>query len=87
MIISEAVYLACALTSLMCAVLLLRGYRQERGRLLFWASMCFIGLTLNNVLLFVDLILLPQVDLFLWRTIPAVAGMVALLYGLIWEGR
>jgi hypothetical protein len=85
MIFTEAVYIACAATSLLCAVLLLRGYLRERLRLLFWSSICFFGLALNNVLLFVDIILLPQVDLFLWRTLPAVLGLAALLYGLIWE--
>jgi len=85
MIFTEAVYVACAAASLLCALLLLRGYLRERARLLFWSSVCFFGLTLNNVLLFVDVILLPQVDLFLWRTLPAVLGIAALLYGLIWE--
>jgi len=85
MIISEAVYVACAITSLLCAVLLLRGYLQERARMMLWASICFFALTLNNVLLFIDVIILPQVDLFVWRTIPAIAGICGLLYGLIWE--
>lgn len=87
MIISEAVYIACAITCSVCALLLLRGYMQTGVRLMFWAGICFIGLTLNNVLLFIDVILLPQVDLFFWRAISALAGLCALLYGLIWEGR
>ena len=82
---AEAVYALCAATSVLCALLLLRGYRDTRTRLLFWASLCFAGLALNNVLLCVDLILVPPVDLFVWRTAPAVAGMSVLLYGLIWE--
>jgi hypothetical protein len=85
MVITEAIYIACAVTSLLCALLLLRAYVQQHVRLLFWASICFFGLTLNNILLFVDVIMLPQVDLFLWRTLPAIAGLGALLYGLIWE--
>jgi len=55
--------------------------------LLFWASFCFLGLAINNVILFIDLILLPDIDLFWWRTAPALAGMFILLYGLIWETR
>ncbi len=84
---AETVYVLCAGTSIVCAVLLLRGYRASRMRLLFWASLCFLGLALNNVVLFIDLILLPDIDLFWWRTLPAVGGMSILLYGLIWESR
>ena len=84
---AEAVYLLCAATSVGCAVLLFKGYRSSRTRLLFWASLCFLGLAINNVILFVDLIILPGVDLFWWRTLPAIGGMVILLYGLISECR
>jgi hypothetical protein len=85
--VAEAVYLLCAATSIVCAVLLLRGYRISKTKLLFWASLCFLGLAINNVVLFIDLIVLPEVDLFLWRTVPAIGGMVILLYGLISETR
>jgi len=84
---AEAVYLLCAATSVACAALLLRGYRASRTQLLFWASLGFLGLALSDVLLFVDLVLLPQVDLFYWRSGIALAGMGVLLYGLIWEVR
>jgi hypothetical protein len=85
--VAELVYLLCAGTSIWCAVLLLRGYRSSHTRLLFWASACFVGLAINNVILFIDLIMLPDVDLFWWRTAPALAGMLVLLYGLVWESR
>jgi hypothetical protein len=84
---AESVYALCGATSILCAVLLLRGYRSTRTRLLFWSSLCFAGLAVNNVILFVDLIIVPQVDLFLWRTVAALVGMTVLLYGLIWEAR
>ena len=80
-------YLLCAATSIVCGVLLLRGYHLSKTDLLFWASLCFLGLAINNVILFVDLIILPGVDLFWWRTLPAIGGMVILLYGLISECR
>jgi len=83
--VAETVYALCALTSIACAVLLLRGYHQSRTRLLFWASLCFVGFALNNVLLFIDLILLPQIDLFWWRTLPALVGIGLFIYGLVWE--
>jgi hypothetical protein len=84
---AESVYALCAVTSIVCAVLLLRGYRTTRTRLLFWSSLCFSGLALNNVLLFVDLILVPNIDLFFWRAACALAGMSILVYGLIWDSR
>jgi len=84
---AEVVYALCAITSILCAALLWRGFRTSRIRLLLWASLCFIGFALNNLLLFVDLILLPQVDLFLWRTLPALLGVMLFLYGLVRESR
>ena len=84
---AEAVYLLCAITSIMCAWLLFRGYRASRTRLLFWSSLCFVGLALNNVLLVVDLVLVPSVDLSLLRTSTALLAMVVLVVGLVWDGR
>ena len=86
-VFGTAVYILCALTSLACAVLLLRGYVRSRVRLLLWSGLCFAGLALNNVVLFVDVRVLPETDLSLVRTLPAVAGIVILIYGLIWETR
>ena len=86
MSVADIVYVLCALTSLACAVLLLRGYRRSRVRLLLWSGLCFLGFFLNNVLLFVDLRVVPQVDLAVIRLLPAVIGIGMLLYGLIWEG-
>jgi len=85
--VAEAVYVLCALTSVVCAVLLFRGYRASRTRLLFWSSACFAGLALHNVVLFLDLVVLPDVDLFYVRTGIALVSMLALLYGLVWEPR
>ena len=84
---AETVYLLCAAMSLLCAVLLLRGYRQSRARLLFWSAMCFVGLTANNLLLFVDLIVLPTADLSWFRTATALGSLVVLVGGLVWESR
>ena len=82
---AEAVYTLCALTSILCAVLLLRGYRRRRTRLLFFSALCFIGLALNNLLLLVDLYVFPEIDFFFPRTFIALAAVVILLYGLISE--
>jgi hypothetical protein len=82
---AEAVYLLCAATSSLCAVLLLRAYARTDTRLLLWSGLCFTGLALNNTVLVVDLILVPDIDLSTWRLVPAVLGVALLLYGLIWE--
>jgi hypothetical protein len=82
---TNLVYVACALTSLACAVLLARAYRQTRARLLLWSSICFAGLFLNNALLIVDLRLVPTVDLLIVRELPALLGVAALVFGLVWE--
>jgi integral membrane sensor domain MASE1 len=82
--IAALVNLLCALTSLACAVLLLRGYRHSRARLLLWSGLCFLGLFLNNALLIADL-RVPQMDLAVIRLVPAVVGVGLLLYGLVWE--
>jgi hypothetical protein len=79
------VYALCALTSLACAVLLLRGYAQSRARLLLWSGLCFVCFFLNNVLLIIDVRILPDNDLSVIRTIPALIGIALLLYGLVWD--
>jgi hypothetical protein len=78
-----ALYALAVLSSLACAVLLFRGYARRRVRLLMWSAICFVGLTINNVALFVDLIIFPDIDLRLARLLPALTGMVSLLYGFI----
>jgi hypothetical protein len=84
---ATVVYALCALTSLACAVLLLRGYRHSRARLLLWSGLCFVGLAANNVILLVDKRVVPAIDLSLWRSLPALAGVAILLYGLVWDTR
>lgn len=84
---AQIVYLLCAVTSLGCAVLLLRSYFDRRTRLLLWSSLCFVGLAANNVLLFVDLAVIPTVDLSVWRTATALGSVMLLLFGLIWDSR
>jgi hypothetical protein len=84
---AATVYILGALTTLLCTVLLLRAYGRVKQRLLLWSSVCFTGLTLSNVLLFVDLVILPsEVNLHTWRLATAAVAMCALLYGLIREG-
>ena len=79
----KLVYILCALTSMACAVLLYRQHRRTPGPLVFWSTGCFICFALTNILLFVDLIVLPQIDLSVIRSSLTLAGMVMMLYGLI----
>lgn len=84
---AEVAFILCAATSFACALLLYRGYRSNGVRLLFWSALCFLGLTLNNILLFIDLSVVPDTDLEVFRSLPALLGLAALLYGLIWEAK
>ena len=85
---AELTYLLCTATSVLCAVLLLRGYLRTRTRLLMWSTLCFIGLAINSILLFVDLVVFPgpDVDLRLYRSGSALISIALLAIGLIWEG-
>jgi hypothetical protein len=84
---ATVIYSLCALVALLCAVLLLRAYRATRYRLLFWSALCFGALTVNNVLLFMDKIVLPMVDLSFVRILTALAALGVLLIGLIWDAQ
>jgi hypothetical protein len=82
---AHVVYTLCALTALACCVLLARGYQRSGVRLLFWSSLCFAGLFLNNLLLVAETIFEPTVSFMVIRQAPAVIGIGLLLYGLIFE--
>jgi len=80
------VYFLCAVTSLLCAVLLLRSYRRSHVRLLLWSGLCFVSFFITAILVIVDLRVLPTTDLSVWRTLPSLAGLACLIYGMIMEG-
>ena len=79
------IYSLCAITATLCAFMLLRAYASSRYRLLLWSWLCFAGLAVNNVLLVVDKLVLPAVDLSMLRNVVAMVSMLVLLYGLIME--
>jgi hypothetical protein len=83
---APAVYIIGTLVTLACGALLMRAYGRVRKRLLLWSGICFFGLALSNCLLFLDLVIFPEVDLYIWRLLTATAACLVLLYGLIWEG-
>lgn len=82
---APAVYVLCALTSGVCTALLGRAWRETRVRLLLWTALCFAGLAINNLVLFVDKVVAPDVDLSTLRLLSALVGLLVLLGGLIWE--
>lgn len=79
------IYSLCALTSLASLVLLYRSYRATRQRLLFWSALCFLMLTLNNVFLVLDKLVFEHIDFGMVRLLTALAAVLLLLLGLIWE--
>ncbi len=82
---AAVVYITCAILSFACAYLLYRGYSENKFRMLFWASLGFLGFAMNNVLLFLDQYVIHGHDLSVIRTIPAFIGMITLIYGLVSE--
>lgn len=79
------VYILCGITSLVCTVLLGRAWVKSRVRLLLWCSLCFLMLTMNNAFLFIDLVIVPNDDFTLWRSVSNLVGMSILVFGLIWD--
>jgi hypothetical protein len=83
---AAVIYTLCALTSILCFLLLWRSWRASGARLLFWSAICFACASVNNVLLVLDRVILPtEIDLGLWRLAWALAAVLTLLFGLVWE--
>ena len=84
--LNVVLYLLAVLTCITCTVLLFRSYAASGSRLVLWTALCFVGLSLNNILLFFDLVVfITQFDLRWYRHGAALAGLLCLLYGFILE--
>lgn len=85
--LAELTCLLCALSALSCAFVLIKGYRRDHTRLLLWSSLCFALLAINNTFLFIDMVMIPSLDLWgsLWRALLGALSGIILLYGLTWE--
>lgn len=81
------VYLLCAATCLLCAILLFRGYARTSVRLLFWSGLCFAGLMIDNIMLYVDIVVVPDFSLVIWRKVPGLVAIMLLLFGLVWDSQ
>lgn len=79
------VYASCALTSALCAWLLLRFFLQTRYKLLLWCGLCFAGLTISNLVLVMDVIIYPEANFGKYRLITSIVALLPLMYGLIFE--
>lgn len=84
---AKIIYALCALTSFACAFLLLRSYIGNKYRLLLWSGLCFVGLTISNLLLVLDKTTLVSQDLSTFRLLTSLVALLPLLYGLIWEDK
>ena len=82
---ASAVYTLCFLTSSACALLLGRSYGRTGARLLLWSCICFVLFAANNLVLVMDLLVLPDLDLRIWRLLLALGGVSVLLFGFIWD--
>jgi 4-hydroxybenzoate polyprenyltransferase len=78
------IYFLCALTAFACFALLWRGWKTSRGPLLLWSALCFAGLTVSNVLLVVDKLVLPDRDLSPPRLVITLFALLLLIFGLVW---
>ena len=79
------VYLLCLATSAGCAALLIRAYLRSRSSLLFWTALGFVFLALNNLLVFADMVLFAEIDLWIYRQCAALIAIGVMLYGFIRE--
>jgi hypothetical protein len=81
------VFILCAATCLLCAIMLFRGYARTHVGLLFWSGLCFVGLMVDNLMLYADLFVFHDVSLVIWRKLPGFVALVLLNFGLIWESK
>lgn len=81
------IYGLCLAASVSCAALLGRAYLRSHTRLLLWTAVSFCFFALNNLALVADMLVVPQVDLWIWRQAAAGAGLGVLIFGFVWEMR
>ena len=84
-VVEVTIYILCVITSLLCAWLLARAYLRAKTKLLVWSALCFGLLAVNNLVLAVDVMLLPNVDLSLLQLLTSLAAVMVLLYAFVWE--
>ena len=81
------VYLLCLITSTVCALLLIRSYLRTPARLLLWSAACFALLALNNLVVVIDILAVPNIDLRLARLLLSAGAVGVLLFGFVWDSQ
>lgn len=81
---ATGVFVLCALASIGCAGLLWRGWTGSRAPLLLWAAVSFAFFAINNLMLVVDEVVVPDRDLGWTRDAASFAAVVVLTVGLVW---
>lgn len=82
---AAAIYILCSVTAFACFGLLFRAWRRTRAAFLFWCALCFGGLAVNNVILVLDKLVLPDISLAVPRLVIALIATLLLVYGLVSE--
>jgi hypothetical protein len=84
-VVEALIYPMALLASIGCMLILFHAYLRSGRRLLLWSALCFIGLSLNNLLLYVDFAFLLQTDIRVYRLCASLAGLLPLLGGIVWD--
>jgi len=84
-IFPSLVYILCFLTSGICGWLLVRSFVRTRAPLLLWSAICFVLLAANNLIVVIDIVFIPTIDLRLPRLLLSLAAVGVLLFGLVWD--
>ena len=84
-VLPVAIFALCLLACVVCAFLLLRGYARGGARLLLWTGACFALLSINNLMVILDIVVFPTLDLQGWRHAASLLAVSVLLIGLVWE--
>lgn len=84
-VFASIVYSLCFLASSACAWLLGRSYIRSHVRLLLWSCVSFLFLAASNLLLVIDLLLLPSLDLRILRLLLALGAAGTLIFAFVWN--
>jgi hypothetical protein len=82
---AELIYGLCTVLSLSIAVMLWRQQRRVPTRMIYWTALCFTGLALSNLLLVIDKLVFPELDLRVLRNSVSLLSIGLLLFGLVYE--
>jgi Family of unknown function (DUF5985) len=82
---AAVVYFLCFISGGLCAYLLFMAFFRQRRRLFLWSAVCFSLLAITNFLVFLDIIILPSINLLPYRLFASLTAVIVLLYAFIWE--